>query len=183
MRIWHPNGMLVTLDKDTLRGTLKYDIPTNSIHIFSPQDPNNRILTFSSKKVMYFEFYDNNRDHFRQFYSIPYHIRLNYKAPILFEILFEGKMSLLAREKIVIESEPYDGFSSFGGSGTRERLVYSYYFVDEVGKIQFFEGRKNDLYSILKGNQETVRFYVKKNKLKLENLNDLIRVVAFYNSL
>lgn len=183
MQRWHRDGLLVTSSQDTLLGTLKYDIPSNSVQIFSPTDLQKRILTFNSKKVMYFEFFDKKLDHMRNFYSIPFQIRANYKAPILFEILYEGELTLLAREKIVVEIESYDSFSPYRTTQTNEYLVYDFFFIDEEGKINSYEGKKNDFYSVLTSHQDQVKRYVKKNKLKLGDLKDMIRVVAFYNSL
>ena len=182
MRMWH-DGMLVTTSRDTLHGMLKYDMPTNSLQLYSPRDESRRVLTFGSKKVMYFEFYDQNLGHYRKFYAIPYQIRRDFKAPVLFEILYEGELSLLSREQIVFESDPYQSYSIIGGTIGSEQLIYSFYFVDQSGKIQFFSGKKNDLIVMLPKHQNLVRNYVNSNKLKLEQVNDLVRVVAYYNSL
>jgi len=174
-RMWHV-GWMVTTEQDTLRGPIKYDMVNNAVQIVVE----NKMYTFSSKKIIYFEIFDNNLKNYRHFYAIPYNIRPDYKAPILFEILYEGPTTLLLRERIVIEtrSDYYSGIQT-----SYERLVFSYYFVDQTAKIVLFEGQKGEIYGILKKNPEKLKEYIKENKLKTDEMGDLVRITAFYNSL
>ncbi|MFY0628562.1 MAG: hypothetical protein JXR07_19855 [Reichenbachiella sp.] len=182
-RLWH-SGWVVTMDRDTLRGEINYDIPTNSVQVMVTRQRQKKILTFSSKKLMYFQIFDATLNNYRQFYSIPYQIRSDFKAPILFEILYEGPLTLMLRERIVVESDPYQTFTSVGSSaGSIERLEYTYYFIDTKGKITFYEGGKGEIYEIFKKNSDKVKEYIKKNKLSVEDMRDLVRITAFYNSL
>ena len=181
-RMWH-SGWLVTMEGDTLRGDIKYDMPNNAVQIIVEKQKQKKVFTFSSKKLMYFQIFDNNLKNYRQFYSIPYRIRRDYRAPVLFEVLYEGRLTLLLRERIVIENDPYQSYMYAGTSSTTERLVFTYYFVDRTGKIILYEGQKGEIYEIFAKHAEAVRKYVKDNKLKLDDMRDLVRVTAFYNSL
>ncbi|MEP2023457.1 MAG: hypothetical protein ABJH98_09425 [Reichenbachiella sp.] len=178
-RMFH-KGWLVTEDQDTVRGDLKYDMETNAVQIVIEKE---KINTYSSKKILFFEIYDNILKTYRQFYAIPYQVESNYKIPILFEVLYEGKTSLLVREKIVMSSDPYNQSYFYGPSSTSEKLAFSYYFVDTQGNMTLYNGKKNHLFEILNENSDQVKKYVKSNKLKTDNMRDIVRITAFYNSL
>ncbi|MEO9967255.1 MAG: hypothetical protein ABJF11_15760 [Reichenbachiella sp.] len=178
-RTFH-KGWLVTDSQDTVRGDLKYDMESNAVQIIVEKE---RVNTYSSKKILYFEIYDSILKAYRQFYAIPYQVESNYKVPILFEVLYEGKISLLVREKIVITTDPYSQAYFNGPSATSERLSFTYYFVDTEGKMVMYNGKKNHLFEILDKNSAKVKEYVKSNKLKTDEMRDIVRITAFYNSL
>lgn len=179
-RIWH-EGLIVTNEEDTLKGSVKYNMETDIVQLLVDEA---RVKTFNSKKVLYFEIFDNTMGSFRQFYSIPFQIRSDYKAPTFFEVLYEGRVTLLVKEKIAIDTDPYGQAAFYGTTTTsRERLDYTYYFVDVKGKMQEYRGRKNDLYEILVKNVDLVKDYIKSNNLKTDKMRDLVRITAFYNSL
>ena len=97
--IWH-EGKIVLTSKDTIYGDVKYDLQNDLIQI----NINKTIQTYSARKILFFEIFDATGDYFRQFYSLPYQVKPNYKVPILFELLYEGPMTLLTREHVVMES-------------------------------------------------------------------------------
>ena len=96
--IWH-KGKVVLEDGDTLAGNIKYDFDNDLIQL----SQNTLVKTYSARKILYFEIFDETANSFRYFYSLPYKIHGNYEVPILFEVLYEGKLSLLSREQIVTE--------------------------------------------------------------------------------
>ena len=171
------DGYLVSADGDTVRGLVKYDMETNIVQVIH----NNVVKTFSSHKIFYFEIYDKLVDNYRQFYSIPYNVNYNYKIPIIFEVLYEGPLSLLSREAIV--SETVSNNAAYWGAVMRDKVDYSFYFLDKQGNIQYYSGKKNDLLRIMARKSSQVKSFVKKNKLKYDEIRDLIRITAFYNSL
>ena len=175
--IFH-EGFLVTSKKDTIRGSLKYDLQSNVIHILD----RGALKTLSSQKIFYFEIFDISVGNYRQFYSLPYKVSIGYKIPILFELQYEGPFSLMTREAIVQES--VSNSSTYGaGSSFRLKLIYSYYFVDKKGDMTFFSGRKKELMEIMDDKWKYVKDYIKEYKLQVDEIHDLIRVTAFYNSI
>lgn len=176
--LWH-EGKLVLLSGDVLRGKIKYNLDNDAIQI----NVNSRINTYSSRKILYFEIFDETVDRYRQFYALPYRIRPNYKVPLLFEVLYENTLTLLCREAIVQENIPQ--FNYYYGSrySTRLRLVYEYYFLDNDGEIVKYTQKKEDLYTILTKNQDELENYIKKNSLRYDRQRDLVRITAYYNSL
>ncbi len=175
--IWH-DGFMVTSDQDTLEGLVKYDMQANVVQVIQ----NQVVKTYSSHKVFYFEIYDKVVNSYRQFYSIPYNVNYNYKIPILFEVLYEGPLSLLSREAVVQETVS-NSSAYWGGSFVRDVVSYTFYFLDKEGKIDSYTGKKADLLTIMAKHSRKVKDYIKQNKLDTDEVRDLIRVTAFYNSL
>lgn len=178
-RLFH-QGWLVTEDQDTVRGDIKYDMETNAVQVVIDKE---KVNTYSSKKILYFEIFDNLLKTYRQFYAIPYQVESNYKVPILFEVLYEGKTSLLVREKIVMTTDPYSQAYFNGPAASSEKLSFTYYFVDTEGNMTMYNGKKNHLFEILEDNSDQVKEYVKANRLKTDEMRDIVRITAFYNSL
>ena len=182
--LWH-KGKLVLLSEDTIIGKIKYDLKNDLVQI----NIRNVLQTYSSRKILYFEIFDETIESYRHFYALPYNVQQNYKVPLLFEVLYEGELSLLCREEIVTESVPqYNSYpySTYGNSpysSSRTRLSYKYYFFDQRGGIQDYNLKKSELYSFFKKHQQQVKQYIKKNNLKHDRMRDLVRVTAYYNAL
>ncbi len=175
---WH-EGFLVTADKDTLRGKIKYDLDANTVQIST----NRFIKALSSFKVFYFEIYDEVYENYRQFYTIPYKVRPGYTAPVIFELLYEGGLSLMAREKIVQDNSGAGGYFWTSNRFPQHRVDYDYYLLDKRGSMTFYSGGKNELLQILTKKQLQVKNFIKENKLRTDEMQDLIRIISFYNSI
>ena len=174
---WH-KGIVVTTDQDTISGEIKYDFPTNMVTLVK----NEAVIAFSSHKLIYFEIYDEDYKSYREFYTIPYKNTSNYVTPILFELQYESVLSLLSREKIVMET------SSMGyGYGlpivSQPSVRYDFFFLTKAGKITQFSGSKKDLLRILAKKKNELQTFIKRNRLKTDELRDLVRIIAFYNSI
>ena len=173
------DGYLITAEKDTIKGKLQYDMQANIVSIvFS-----GKIKTFSSHKIYYFEINDALLNTYRQFYSIPSKVNYDYKIPILFELLYEGSLSLLTRESIVQQTQTSE--STYWGANNYEQTVieYTFFFLNTKGEITYFSGRKKDLLIIMRKKQSDIKKYIKENRLESDDVRDLIRITAFYNSI
>ena len=177
--LWH-DGKLVLLEGDTLLGRIKYDLENDLVQI----NIRNTIQTYSSRKILYFEIFDETVDNYRYFYALPYEVQTNYEIPIIFEVLYEGQLTLLCREIIVTESVPqYSYYYRPQFYSTRARLDYEYYFLDKKGGIEKYTMKKKDLLDVMRKRSNQVKQYMKKNNLKHDKRSDLFRVVAYYNAL
>ncbi|MEM6642308.1 MAG: hypothetical protein AAF616_04960 [Bacteroidota bacterium] len=172
-------GFLVTVAKDTLKGNLKYDLEANILTIVG----SGKTISFSSHKVFYFEIFDKILNNYRQFYSIPYTVNFDYKIPVFFEVVYEGKLSLLRREQIVMRSVNTTSAYWGGGNVRQTVLEYSYFFLDSKGSITFFNGKKKDLIRFMSKKQNEVKEFIKENRLETDRSSDLVRITAFYNSI
>lgn len=177
--VWH-DGKLVLLEGDTLLGKIKYDIENDLVQI----NIRNTIQTYSSRKILYFEIFDETVDNYRYFYALPYEMQTNYEVPIIFEVLYEGQLTLLARETIVTETVPqYSYYYRPQFYNTRARLDYNYFFLDKQGEIERYTMKKRDLLDVMDRKSSQIKKYIKKNNLKHDKRSDLFRIVAYYNAL
>lgn len=173
---WH-DGKIILASGDTLKGQVKYDQQQDLVQY---NDQRNTIEAFTPRKVLCFEIFDNSVNNYRIFFALPYAATGNYRTPIFFELLEEGKMTLLSRESL-----EYRTFSSpyYYGSYTRLILVYKFYILDEKGNINEFIGKKGDLLAMMGKRGDEVEKYIKTNRLKIEDRVDFAKAVAYYNSL
>jgi len=173
-------GKVTLANGDTLSGKIKYDLENDLIQIVYK----GTIQTYSARKLMYFTIYDNTVDMYRSFYSIPYEIQPNYERPLLFEVLFEGRLSLLAREKIVTETVPQYSYAYRSSVNmTRTKLEYEFFFLDQKGNFVKYDLKKPQLYELMSRKEPQIKSYIKKNKLKTDSRRDLVRITAYYNAL
>lgn len=173
---WH-EGKMVLEDGDTLRGNIKYDLQNDLLQLES----NNRLESFTARKVLFFEIFDKTIKHYRQFYSLPYTTSGQYKAPVFFELLSEGKITLLCRE--ALEYRNYPSSFYYYGSTTRLVLVNKFFLLKDNGTIEPFIGKRSDLIDLLGNQGEPVEKYMKANKLNVDDKYEFAQIVSYYNSL
>ena len=178
--LWH-QGEVVLMTKDTLIGEIKYDFD-NDIVLLKHKDD---VYSYNVRKFLSFQLLDITTETYRDFFALPFPIRANYKVPVLFEVLFEGPLTLLAREAIVEEQVLNQGYFNqpFYTGKTVRRLVKHFFFVDMEGEVYRHTMKKRDLFQLMRGEHKEVRKYFKKNRLKINDEKDLIRIVAYYNDL
>lgn len=176
--VWH-DGKLITIEEDTLRGKIKYDLENDLIQIESQRN----VYTYGSRKILYFEIFDEYFENYRYFYALPYETSNNYKVPILFEVLYEGQLTLLCREFISTETVPQ--YNAIGGRSVYSayKLAYNYYFIAKDGNINQYFLRKKELLNIMKRKSPEIKQFMKNNNLKFDKRGDLVRITAYYNSL
>lgn len=90
--LWH-DGLVVTSDRDTIRGSVKYDMVSNTVLI----SRNNVVQTYNSYKLFYVEMYDQLLNNYRQFYTVPFAFKNDYEIPTLFELMYEATFSFSKR--------------------------------------------------------------------------------------
>jgi hypothetical protein len=172
---WH-QGKLVLDAGDTLRGQLKYNLQNDLVQL----QVNGRLETFTPRKAVYFEIFDESVRRYRSFYSLPYAGNASYKTPTFFELMEEGKLTLLCRENL-----EYKTYSSgyYYGSYTRLVLINHFFFLKEDGTISPFTGNKNDLLALMGEKGDQVKRFMKSNKINFDNKYGFASSVDYYNSL
>lgn len=174
--LWH-DGKIVLESGDTLKGLVKYDMAQDLVQY------NNRsgsVEVYTARKVLFVEIFDTTINQYRQFFSLPFSATGNYRAPVFFELLSEGRLTLLTRENL--EYRTYNSPYYFG-SYTRLVLIYKFYILQEKGVITEFIGKKVDLFNLMGKRSSEVEDYMKVNKLKIEDRDDFAKIVTYYNSL
>lgn len=175
--LWH-EGKIVLTSGDTLKGLVKYDLEQDLVQF---NDQKDNIAAYTARKVLFFEIFDSTQKRYRNFFALPFAAsNTNYLTPVFFELLEDGKMTLLAREALEYRtySSPY-----YYGSYTRLVLVYKFFLMDEKGNITQFTGKKAELLSMMGRKANEVDQYIRKNRLKIEDPSDFARAIAYYNSL
>lgn len=173
---WH-EGRIILEAGDTLRGNIKYDLQNDLLQF----EKDGRLESLTSRKVVFFEIFDKTSKRYRNFYSLPYAATGQYKAPVFFELLAEGKMTLLCRESIEFKSYPNSFY--YYGSTTRLVLVNKFFLLKDNGAIEPFVGKRSDLVYLMGNKGETVEKFMKSNKLSVDNKYQLAEIVSYYNSL
>ena len=172
---WH-DGKMILESGDTLKGKIKYSITDDIIQL----EQNNRFQSFTARKIVTFEIFDATSSRYRNFYSIPYSFSGGYKAPVFFELLAEGKLTLLSREAL----ENRTSSVGYGyGSYSRVELVNKYFVLNSKGQIDTFTGHKNDMMDLMADRDDEVKKFMKVNRLNASNKNELSKIFEYYNSI
>ncbi len=182
--LWH-DGKLVMANGDTIRGSIKYGLDD-----LLQVRHDNRIESFAARKVLLFEIFDQSYKRYRQFYSLPYSATGGYKSPVFFEVLCEGKITLLSREKVELRNNSYSPYGSpfyspygYGGYGTRKVLVNIYFILKENGDIEQVTDKRSAWLDMMGSRGDEVHDYAKDNRLDFDKKYDLKRIIDYYNSL
>lgn len=173
---WH-EGKIILDSGDTLKGSVKYDMQTDLLQY---QLENNH-QSFSARNAVFFEIFDATIKQYRQFYSLPYSVSSGYKTPVFFELLTEGKITLLSRE--ALEYRTYSNSFYYYGNNTRLILVYKYFMLQENGSITEYIGKKDDWLDFMGNQAKEVEKYAKANKLSFDDKYELVKIISYYNSL
>ncbi|MEQ8423431.1 MAG: hypothetical protein RIA63_01895 [Cyclobacteriaceae bacterium] len=173
--LWH-EGKLVLEKGDTLHGSIKYDMQTDLVQL----RVNDSYESFTARKLLFLEIFDNTVKRYRRMYTLPYNTSGEYKAPVIFELLEEGKITLLCREAL-----EYKTISSAFYYNTYSRLVIvnKYFLLQENGNIVPFEGKRSDWLDLMSKRKEEVQKFAKANRLDFDEKYELSRIIAYYNSL
>lgn len=174
--VWH-EGKIALEKGDTLKGLVKYDMQQDIVQYTLTDKV---IETYTPRKILFFEIFDSSVHKWRQFYSLPYTLTGVYRAPVLFELLEEGKMTLLSREALEYKtySSPY-----YVGGYNRLVLVTKFFLLNEKGNIEPFVGNKRDLLELMGKKADDVSEFMKTNRLDFTDKYDLAKIVQYYNSL
>lgn len=183
--VWH-EGKVVLRSGDTLKGELKYDLSENILQYKF----GNRIVTLTPKKTTGFIIDDNVLKRERVFAVFGYNPYSTYKPLLFFEILVIGRLSLLARESVYIETLPqFDYFTNTTFYSTRRMVDYAYFFMkkssrkDQDYDIMEYSEKKKQLVQVMGSKEDQVKDFIKENKVAYGTREGLVQVVNYYNSL
>ena len=175
--LWH-EGKIALEKGDTLKGVVKYNMQTDLVQI---KEANERLETYTARKILFLEIYDETVRKYRRMYSLPYAISGEYKAPVLFELLEGGKITLLCREALEYRTVS-SGFYYYG-SYSRLVMVYKYFLLQENGNIVPYTGKRNDWLDLMGNRKDEVQKFAKANRLGFDEKYELSQIIAYYNSL
>lgn len=194
-------GQVTLENKEKIDGIIQYDYTSDIVKV----KRNEHIRSFTAKQCLMLEFFDENRNMRREYFSLPYAIKQsNYEVPVFFEVIIFGeKMTLLARQSIGVITErafPAGGFGfyhPFGSVYSREVEFEAFYILKSNNKIKKltddsylpyhnskFKGVNKKLFNeLFKDREAEIKSFIKKNKLNTSKRSDLIKIVKYYNTL
>lgn len=173
--LWH-DGTVVLDNGDTLSGNVKYDMQTDLVQV----QVGDRFESYSARKLLFLEIFDKTVKRYRRMYSLPYNTSGEYRAPVFFELLEEGKITLLCRE--AVEYRTYSSMYNYYNY-SKLTVVYRYFLLKEDGSIDEFLGKRGDWLNLMSDRKDEVQKFVKSNRLSFDEKYDLSRIIAYYNTL
>lgn len=171
---WH-DGRVVLASGDTLKGTVMYNM-MQDIVLYKGADGHE--VLYTPKNVLSYEIFDDEVHRYRDFYSLPYPNQTGYKVPTFFELVSEGKLTVLCKESVEETASPY----YYDNTMRRRFLVFHYFFLKDNGNLDEFSGRKEDLLDLMGNRAEDVNKYMRRENLQLQRRGDFEKIVAYYNS-
>lgn len=188
---WHKGEVRLT-DNTYLVGNIKYDLDHEAIQLVR----NGKTETYSAQQVTSFKIIDGKKGSFRYFFTLPFAQKQGRKRPTFFEVIVEGKATLLAREYVATVSTSVNRFGRTGrgnrlrndrlnnpANRTRLILAHKMYVVNLNGDIQKLTARRKDLFYILKGHDNDLKQFIKQENIKLDRVTDMASVVGHYNAI
>jgi len=174
--LWH-KGKVVLESGDTIHGLIKYDLDD-----LLQVRHTNQLESFSAQKISYFQILDQSCKCTRQFISLPFAKVGQYKSPVLFEVISDGKITLLSRERV--EANTTASGHIINPPRIRRSLRNDYFLLNENGGIEIFSGKKErDWYTLMESKAPEVSTYMKGSNLDFNKKYDLQKIIDYYNSL
>ncbi len=180
---WHDGEVyLKNNSKEPLIGSLQYKLESDQIQLIVGK---NRMKTFHASQLSYVKFTDKLEGTFRHFFALPITDQQGYQRMQLFELLIEGQVSLLSREKIVNRVQHVnDPFRPYGANYTTTILEETYYLADLKGEIKEVSRRKSEpawqAFPDLKAEMKT---YFEQEKIDVLYRDEMFKLVTYYNRL
>lgn len=185
-------GAVFLNDGTTQLGEIKYDLGADAIVVQLPDEKG--ISTYNANQFKSFRILPFGSELPRVFYTLPFRGENGYRRPKIFEAILDGETSLIGREYIIVKSRPvntgfnrrslYDPFyDPFGNLYTTKYLSYELYIVDQEGGIKLLGNRRKDVIHAFEDHHGELRRYIKKEKLRMDRLEDVAQLVDYYNSL
>lgn len=96
-----------------------------------------------------------------------------------YEVLAVGKIALLKKtKKIIIDKTPYNSATAIKEFGVQNK-----YYLYHDNKLTSIKKNEKSLYSTLPNGKTTLSAYIEKEKLDLDNDQDLSKLITYYNLL
>lgn len=181
-------GSVTLANGSKVEGNIKYDLAVDALQV----QVGEKTLTYSANQIRQFKIFQKDIQIRRVFFSMPFVTETGYRRPKLFEVLFDGRTGLLTREFIGVSTRRIDnpyfrgGFrnNSLNGRSVRVKyLGYRFYLVSSDGKIELLGDTKKDVISAFKKNQSELKRFIKSNKLKMNEVEDMTAIVKHYNDI
>ncbi len=102
-----------------------------------------------------------------------------------YEVIYEGKSTLVVQHQIKLTKKTNNA-GSYGANdmqGSAFKQADNYFLMDSTGKSSEVNLTKKSLIAALGSHEEELQAFIKKNKLKVKENTDLVRLLEYYDSL
>ena len=194
-------GELRLKDGVLLKGNLMYNLEKDIVQL----EREERIETYSAQQVISFVLSLPESDDeeaqkqpgYRYFFSLPLANHTGYKRLSFFEVVVEGKATLLVREYITTVTDNTNwqwnrnnlrGFSMMDTQSqlrpnTRQVLAHKMYLGSLDGKIREIPRKRREVLYLFRDHEKTMKKYIKSEKLRMDRIDDIARFFIHYNKI
>jgi hypothetical protein len=173
---WKPCNITLNDNKVFTNVLLKFDIQAQSIHYLNNNNKEMELQAGLIKEIVFIDSANNGRMEYRFQNGFP--PVNNRKETDFYEVLAQGKVMLLKLITKKINQERDD----FSGE-TRSKFITSeeYYFFSKIllQKVR----RDKSIFDLLWDKKDKVNDYVEKNKLSYKSIDDIKKIIDYYNTL
>jgi len=174
---WSPGTITMTNGEEVADIFLKYNFRKRSLEIKT----DTAYLSMDMSDTEQFTIYDDDQRAFRNFVAAQnYQIEETPLTGAL-EMLYQGKISLVARVAPKLIEANYKGALS-GGSTSDKIVKEKEYFLVNDNQLTSLPTKKKQAIEILQGYDPQIKQFMKAEKLKLKREEDLIAIAEHLSS-
>lgn len=180
---WH-SGSLTLNDGTIIEGKIKYDLESDMLHL----NVGGNTRTYVASQIEKFSVFQRDIKRQRDFVSIPFETKSGYKRPKLFELVYQNNISLFVREVNSYSNQTRVNPLATNGVGrlhaVRVGVVnYKYYLANDKGSLKPVDKGVKGVSRSFDNYQREIRSFIRSNKLKVKEIEDMVKVVSYYNTL
>ena len=175
-QIWHA-GVLALNNGDHIAGVLNYDFEFNSVQIRYGMGTK----TFSASQFYSFQLFETESSSKRDFFVIEYQGENAVRpVPQLFESLYMGKVSLLARSSGL--QIPAIALDTREDSPTSRPGTYGHFLYWIDGRIEKLHGGKNSIIKAFGSDRSRIKKYVNRHNFDPTKRQGILNLVIYFNT-
>ena len=177
---WH-KGEAYLFNEESVNGSIRYDLDQNNITV---RTSDNKLRSYNASQVEQFWIQDELQKRVRYFYALPQVVKDDYRVLYFFELLIEGKITLLCRENFVVKQAGYYSPYMWGGwvnGGSYIVQEDDYFLLDKEGNVVDVEETREAIMDLFGEKKEVMELYLLDHNNKLRNREDLLKTIRYYN--
>ncbi|PIY07536.1 MAG: hypothetical protein COZ18_16935 [Flexibacter sp. CG_4_10_14_3_um_filter_32_15] len=177
---WH-KGEVYLFTEESIKGSIRYDLDQNNITI---RTPDNKLRSYNASQVEQFWIEDELQKRVRYFYALPQVTKDDYRVLYFFELLTEGKITLLCRENFVVKQAGYYSPYMWGGwtnGGSYVVQEDDYFLLNNEGNVVDVEEDREAIMNLFGKKKEVMELYLIDHDNKLRSREDLLKLIRYYN--
>nr|WKN39874.1 hypothetical protein K4G66_14355 [Tunicatimonas sp. TK19036] len=171
------SGRITLENNEVLEGEISYDLKFDAIQI----KKGGIVRTYTAQNINSFEMFDPIKYRHRKYVSIDHAMGEGYKRKTFFEVLADGKLTVLRKSKYVRRPRVTEDFRApHIYLNVVCRHTYYIYKEGEFMEVDDFQGQ---VLPLMRSHQREIADYVQRCDLKLREIHEQMRVVNLYNQL